>query len=506
MRLNADLLCSSLPEEYHAVIAGQRETRLSLRRPEFYLRTTSLFQTNHLYIAEEDQLPVTPNMENGAVIIVIGKERRFNSYQNYGCLIFLDRSCSLCEVFNTVQSIYNRFDRWEEKLNAVYEQNGTVQDLLDSSSSIFQNILFVLNDRLDCIALSGAQTSPFSPDLLAKENEVLSLDAIRTFLQNHDLSMSERQPMLLNLLDTTTLNANLFEGDRYIGCITVFYTSRPYRSSDDPLLNFLRGYIERLLNHYPIQAISKQGEMRTILHTIAKGSPLDGEQRILLESEANPHSYLCLWMEFGNNMSQLPVDYLCNLLESTFSNAYAFPHTTGIITVLPKTDPSRLSELLRPFYETIGLYIGISFPFQDLYQIRLYYQQAKMAVKTGTLLAPDRHFYPFTEYELPALIIQAIGDLPMQSYFGEGLEALLKHDQHSGVSYTQTLRVYLEQKCSISKTASALYINRSTLLDRLKRISRILPGELEDPDQRLRLEILLKAIELQEELQKDRIS
>jgi DNA-binding PucR family transcriptional regulator len=53
---------------------------------------------------------------------------------------------------------------------------------------------------------------------------------------------------------------------------------------------------------------------------------------------------------------------------------------------------------------------------------------------------------------------------------------------------------------SYTATARKLYIHRSTLIDRISRIEKELNIDLKDSDQRLQLEILLKAVDLEEVL------
>ena len=74
---------------------------------------------------------------------------------------------------------------------------------------------------------------------------------------------------------------------------------------------------------------------------------------------------------------------------------------------------------------------------------------------------------------------------------------LKAHDENSQVSYLETLRVYLDNNLSVTKTAAALYLHRSTLLDRLAHITQMLGCDLKNPDFCLTLGILLRA-ELQQ--------
>jgi DNA-binding PucR family transcriptional regulator len=145
--------------------------------------------------------------------------------------------------------------------------------------------------------------------------------------------------------------------------------------------------------------------------------------------------------------------------------------------------------------------IGVSDPFSDIYGAQLYYLQACAALENGRLFEPQEHFYLFQNYALTELIINALGKLPVEMYFTDGLRRLARHDLSSAVSYIQTLRAYLENNMSISKTARKLFINRSTLIERISRIKRDLNTDLSDPDERLRFLILLKALDIQNKLQ-----
>ena len=109
-------------------------------------------------------------------------------------------------------------------------------------------------------------------------------------------------------------------------------------------------------------------------------------------------------------------------------------------------------------------------------------------------------FYSFRDYALRELLVNAIGNLPMEMYYPQGLRNLMRHDLSSPVSYVETLRVYLECNMSVTKTAANLYLNRSTLIERLARIKRELNCDLEDPEQRLLLQILLKTQQIHGEI------
>ena len=86
----------------------------------------------------------------------------------------------------------------------------------------------------------------------------------------------------------------------------------------------------------------------------------------------------------------------------------------------------------------------------------------------------------------------------MEMFYSTGLKNLFRHDEHSPVSYFETLKVFLEENMNYTSTAEVLYIHRSTLVDRINRIERELGIDLKDYNERLHLQIIMKALELRE--------
>jgi DNA-binding PucR family transcriptional regulator len=81
------------------------------------------------------------------------------------------------------------------------------------------------------------------------------------------------------------------------------------------------------------------------------------------------------------------------------------------------------------------------------------------------------------------------------------MRRLAEHDAESSVSYMETLFVYLNNNMNITKTANDLYVHRSTLLERIARIERELESDLQNSDERLRIQLLLKTMKIHEIIQ-----
>ena len=241
-----------------------------------------------------------------------------------------------------------------------------------------------------------------------------------------------------------------------------------------------------------------------------KDYPLTANQKWCLNSVNYGCRFVCLSLHSANRMSRLPRGYICGIFEAAFPQSIAFPHRNAIICFLKVehlTDKSgdyhvslnkRLKKLLS---ETSGI-AGISNSFSDLYNAKIAFAQAEAAIENGMITNSESDLYYFQSYALISLIINSTGNLPAEAYFSERLQKLIEHDKTGPISYLDTLRVFLRNSHSYSQTAQELYIHRSTVIDRIQRIERELNVDLKDADTCLHLEIILKAMEIENMVQK----
>lgn len=76
------------------------------------------------------------------------------------------------------------------------------------------------------------------------------------------------------------------------------------------------------------------------------------------------------------------------------------------------------------------------------------------------------------------------------------LQRLIEHDRAHGTSYVQTLSVYLACMGRLRVAAEQLTIHRNTLEYRMQRIERVAGVSLEDPNNRLALELGIRLLEM----------
>ena len=155
---------------------------------------------------------------------------------------------------------------------------------------------------------------------------------------------------------------------------------------------------------------------------------------------------------------------------------------------------SALNAILTPITKKMRITSGISHMFEDLFDCTYAYLQAGAALEHGLKSGRTERIFFYEDYILQQLLSHATGNVPVRFFFTDGLTRLWKHDISSQVSYIDTLRTYLDCNKSISATARTLHLHRSSLIDRLNRIDQILGCDLNDPEERLKLQIVLHKI------------
>ncbi len=513
MKLNTQIICAALCDAVSAQRKGLPDPALHLGRPEFYLGSARALRADHLYLMPAEHLPQRPTIEPGAAIVLIGSSVNLPYYLSRCSVVQITQQADVQLVFNLLTGVYDRYDAWMEHLQAIAATTASVREMVDASREIFENPIFVLDRnfhflaRTDDLDLSPAQWVAMpQPQVDADE---LGIGFLNKFLEQKDLSTQEHKPIFINILDSSTLSVNLFLDGVFSGCLTIDYRRRRHRECDGVLAETLARMLELALRKYSASEQSEKSALRKTLQDVISGFPIDMRQRRILGAAQAGSHFVCIKLRFSSRLAQLPMGYMCSLIEKGFASGVAFAYDGAIVAFFDPQSPDTqdrpvheaLTQTLRPMFATMRFDVGMSGAFSDLCAAQLAYLQACSALEHGVLFAPEAHFYSFSQYALTELITNALGRLPIELYFSEGLQRLLTHDKTAPVSYLQTLKTYLDNNMSVSKTAAALFLNRSTLLERLARIRRELGTDLHDPDERLLYQILLKAMQTQQQIE-----
>lgn len=512
MKLNAEIIYKELSKRYDAEFFRNGTDELTLGKPEFYMDDETDFLSDHLYLATVEHLPQRPRIQRNAVLVCIGDGRNLGYYRDRLSLILIRSRADFFKVFRVLQETFTKYDEWERTLYDGLIGDSGISGMTAASEAIFNTPIYVLDKSFRYVAASKDAGISW----MQEGRETLNPESMAKFLSSENMMTDRKNAFTLNLNESPVICVNLFNKyDEYEGCLCLDIKDRLPEPGTDRLAEHLAHFIEMAFERNPYLQSDSQASVKGLMQTLVEEQPLSRAQRVVLRSVNESQTYICVYLRSIERYQQIPLSYICGVLEESFSGSYAFIHDEGIVVLINAKEyssvdtgrtpdngaedgRSALALKLRAFCRQMRLCAGVSGEFSDLFNIRIHFLQAQSALEDGRLLNPDDNLFYFSSYALTEMIINSLGGLPAEAYFPDGLKAILEHDSKSQVSYLETLKMFLEENLSYTSTAQKLFIHRSTLIDRIDRIEREMKIDLRNPEQRLQIEMLLKAMDLEE--------
>ena len=123
--------------------------------------------------------------------------------------------------------------------------------------------------------------------------------------------------------------------------------------------------------------------------------------------------------------------------------------------------------------------ISISLTFKGLKNLRKYWNQAIFAANYGKLLNNDSNYYNFFDYAID-YIIQSKNNEDIYYACHPDIIKMHQDDNKNQTNMIETISTYLTNERSLIRTANALFVHRSTLIYRIKKIINRLEYDIED--------------------------
>lgn len=117
-------------------------------------------------------------------------------------------------------------------------------------------------------------------------------------------------------------------------------------------------------------------------------------------------------------------------------------------------------------------------------------QTAKETLRIQQEMSKEKTYF-YEDLHLYRLISQMNKHMDLQELVMEYLKPVIHHDQKYNGKLLETLKVYLECKCSKQETANKLFIVRQTLYHRLQKLENLLGKDFMDHEKRVALEFML---------------
>ena len=495
MRITAELLLDELRNCFFVWDSHLQTGCPPLGRPLFYL-PGGCVERGRLYLTEraEDALC----QEDICVVYLRGSAPS----KSGGSSICLAEGVE--EVFNQIQEIWDRFDRWEEQMECSVLEHGDLPRMLQLSREVLGNPLLVMGMDFSLVAQAGEEELPPEQRMFGRGEDSMELFNALQQDELYNQMQENREPFLYpaHIVGWRSWNINLLQEEQPVYRLVLIEHDRPLRAGDSWLLSRLAPYVSCLLEREQSaqQSSSSLREVFSQILTDRTADYVEMSQKLSRLGWEAEHSYFCLVFKVTHlDQKNLTANLICGHIERQYPGSCSFPHQEDIVTFFNVTKGGRdLEEIageLKYFIRESFLKAGYSRVMQGHDNLRRQYIQACTALEVGCRISPDLWIHHFNGVAFPYLLEQATRRLPGYMVCHEKLLALREHDQQQGSEYMKTLRTYLDQNLNAVQTAKELFIHRSTFLYRLDKIREILESRLDDPEELLYLSISFRLLD-----------
>jgi len=408
----------------------------------------------------------------------------------------------ICRVFNMVQRIFNKYDAWENDLRSIVRRGGNLQEMIDRSFLIMENPMTVIGR--DYYYLACSKEIFEYPELANMRPDKKNYVPRELIEKNVEASMTNQKRMepvyTRNSQNGEGFFMNLFVRKIYAGTFRVAFALRKKRDGDLQLAQFLGKALEEALLKYALIDVPHHNQLGDLLLPVLQGMPVESLKMRELGIDVLGGVWLCMKiMVNGKVRSMVSMEYIFAQIEELLPGCAAFEFESALVVFINMNALAMTKEQIlkktEDFFAGMHLLVGVSNDCENLMMARYYYRQASVALEMGSRERPEEIYYCFSDYALIYLLSSCTGEFPLEFFLPKGFPRLLLHDENSQADYVKTLRTYLNNNMNISQTAKELYVHRSTLLERLKKIDSILGCNMDNPDERLMLSVLLRILE-----------
>ncbi len=405
-------------------------------------------------------------------------------------------------VFNFIQAVFDRYSNWERKLTEISNTSGDIREMCLITSELIDEIVQVYDENIfPYVGVEVTQDEKGQKKWKPTNSKgVLSTEDFIAVHNTFDFNLPERGLFRRDLSETAesqyyAIGYNMYGLDHYIGS-TVLKMRHEATSSDILILCTLSKCIEQCFTRGNFKK-TESDLLHLSLTQYLEGAPTDLRPLQNLQCKngtLNNRIWYCVVLRPKTGHNILPLKYLCTHIETNYNNNISVIYKNEVYVFyyseLSSEDYSG-REKLASLLSTVDYNAGISLPFRDIEDSRVFAEQAALALEIGKLQDEEQALYSFDGCLYHYLIFEHELLFPADFLLPRSLQRILDHDRVGKSDYWQTLKCYLDHEMNATDTAKALYIHRSSFLQRLSKIEAIMGEELHHPERRLVIRILM---------------
>ncbi|MFV0528516.1 MAG: PucR family transcriptional regulator [Lachnospiraceae bacterium] len=464
----------------------EMEVQIAEDAPAILNSARRAYATNcvHVYQDKED---VICNGENNTIVL---------------------KNMDVVQAFEIIQSVFDFYEDWIEWMICLIRKKD-YQELVNQAWLGFHNPLILFDGNNKVLGIS----EQYAPDDIDDEWSYLcrygysSLNAVQ-YMRFNQSSIDFSKPGLQAFAFAKSpqmafggISYPMFCDEITCGRLNILAKDRPLNLGDYQLLEKLISILEPNLGQLYYETYLRNSN---VFYNVLFGKAYD-EQKLQVQMEYQQWSTEDLFQLAVVQVAErcerkecvYDIKILLHTIQQQRPDCVVLKKGTDIMILSNKilSDDKNILVLLRQLARNNPIRIGFSLPADDLLQVSYLYNQATAAIELGCLRHPRELCHDFFNYAAD-YIIEAAPLLNCVHACHPLVRTLWQQKSEHKDDMFDTLQVYLENDCSVSRTADLLFIHRNTIVYRTKKLHELFNDTLRDVYVRDYVRISIRVIKL----------
>lgn len=497
LRIIADVLERS---RIKIIYCGSRDTG-SLTNVRLY-HPGSRYSAETLYVGHASEMAKDPGILKKAAVVMAGGEALLPEGRKAPAVI-VPEDTDIFELFDQIQDTFQLYRKWNWEIEKAVNSSCPLDDILRSSMKVLRNPMFIhdnnfyiLSDPCHTEGMSEYEKDPKTG------KDMISAELINDFRteKSYLKGLSEHRALIfpsdrLGYHSYQILFRNLWLRGQYVGRVLVDAIYSPIQPGDFYVLDYIGNVLEYYMSERRLISLSFENDVDAFFEEFITGRNADeryAEHFLEYMLWNRDDRYICLRIINEQRESGLmSSSSILNQIDNQIGSGHSFYHSNGIVAVVNLTyDNVAAADVMKNLAIVMRdnlLKVGISSEVRDFMLIPKAYRQAQIALDLGHTRENTNWYYYFEQYMLEYIVDCAVKEMPVPMLRAAALEKLKRYDAENNTDLFQTLKIYLNNEENVLQAAKKLYIHRSTLSYRLKKIQSIINEDLTDVHVRLKL-------------------
>ncbi|MCD8149395.1 MAG: helix-turn-helix domain-containing protein [Clostridiales bacterium] len=452
--------------------------------PEPHFRTTVSASIEHARLIT----PNTPFFENtlyignGESLLLEGEKKDCVVCMQRGSYLLLNTT-DVYQVFNVILNAFDQYDKWYQTIQTAIADGVMLKEIIDLFGEVLPYPLLILDSAQTRLATSsdfGLGTVDDMWDSLLTTGSI-GMENMLKCSPDYQTKIPLRTPyeMPKGFFPYESYCQNIYVKDEFMGFISLIIKDDVFSMRDRDIFSILH---ESICYWFALYADRNEILMKnSIFHELVHRDYTHLEQFAqalqTMGWEAEDEKIIVILNCISDNVNM-------NLhIIKTFNRNYLELYAVAIDNqIVLLCDTTRLCEeqfiqYLEPIIQNSGYYGGISHTFTNLHDIAHFYMQARIALENGTpkigeITSCENHILPYV-----LKLIQTNTQLDISH---PALGKLQEYDEKHHTNYYDLLYLYLQNECNQTRTAELAHLHRSTLIQKINRITSISGIDLSD--------------------------